>query len=192
VHNRAIIIDPDIVPVRYMLAKVTLTPGYDLCPVDRYKGITIGATLLMPQPDGMTDLMDGITRRTTAAKLDKLIAANTTYMRPATGTGLKLYIIRIHRLICRSPQDKTNPCIGLPMRDSIGYTGLIGKSTINCIRNNTVRPPLGSQDHNTCGYLSAYFSATQLCTTLNLLDGTKDDIAFKHRITIDFNILHFF
>jgi len=143
-HNRAVIIDPDIIAVGYVLTEVTLTPRSDLCPVDSNKGITVGAALLVPEAHGMTDLMDGITGSTAATKLNKLITTNTTYMRPATSTWPEVHIIRIHRLIRRSTQDKANSCIGLPVRYSIGYTGLIGKSTINCIRNDTVRPPLGS------------------------------------------------
>ncbi len=189
-HDRAVVIGSRIVSVRYMLGKVTLAPGDYIRPVNSNKGIAVFAALLVPEAHGMTYLMDGITRSTTGAKLDELITAHASDVGPATGAGLKLYIVRVHRLICRSSKNKTNPCVGLPMRDSIGYTGLIGKSAVYCIRNDAVGPPLGSQYHNTCGNLSAYLSATQLCIALNLLDGTKDDIALKHCVTVNFTVLN--
>ncbi len=140
----------------------------------------------------MTNLMDGITGGTRSTKLDKLIATDTAYMRPATGTWPEVHIIRVHRLIRSGTQDKTNPCIGLPVRYSIGYAGLIGKRTVNCIRNDAVGPPLGGQDHHTCFYLPAYLGAAKLCVSLDLLDSTQDDIAFKDRVTIDFTVLDLF
>ncbi|VAW38082.1 hypothetical protein MNBD_DELTA02-1210 [hydrothermal vent metagenome] len=190
-HDRSVVISPDVVSVRYMLGKVTLAPGYYICPVNRHKGITVLAALLVPEPHGMADLMDGITGGTTGAKLDKLVPANAADVGPATGTGPELYVVRIHRLICSGPKDKTNPCVGLPMRDRIGYTALVGKSTVYCVRNNTVRPSARRQNHNTCGYLPAYFSAPELGTTLDLLDGAEDDIALKHRKAVNFGVLHF-
>ncbi len=171
-HDRAVVIDPDIVSVRYMLAKVTLATRYDLCPVDSYKGITVFAALLVPEAHGMTDLMDGITGRTAGAKFNKLIAANTTYMRPATATWPEVHIVRVHRLIRSGAQDKTNPCIGLPVRYRIGYTGLIVKCAIDSIGNNAVGPSATGQNHHTCCDLPAYLGTTKLCASLDFFNST--------------------
>lgn len=61
VHDRAVVVGPDVIPVGDLLVEVVLLRRVDIGKVDGDEAIAVLTALLVPQSHGVADLVDGLT-----------------------------------------------------------------------------------------------------------------------------------
>ena len=74
VHDRIVVIGPDVVAVGDALGEVVLAAGDDVLPVDGHIIIAILTALLVPQAQGVADLVNDGSRAEQGCELDELLA----------------------------------------------------------------------------------------------------------------------
>jgi hypothetical protein len=79
VHDRAIVVGPDVIPVGDLLVEVVPLRRVDIGKVDGDEAIAVLTALLVPQSHGVADLMDGLTEEASPGQMDILSAAPPAY-----------------------------------------------------------------------------------------------------------------
>ena len=74
-HDRPVVVGADVVPVGDLLVEVVVLPRVDIRTVDGHERVAVLAALLVPQSDGVPDLVDGLTEEAAAGEVDVLQAA---------------------------------------------------------------------------------------------------------------------
>ncbi len=78
-HQRADLVGADVDAASAAVGvglEVARFARLDVRPVDRDVAVTVGAGLGVPQPDGVADLVDGVSRRAGARELHRLGTAD--------------------------------------------------------------------------------------------------------------------
>src|SRR6185437_8359614 len=87
VHDRAVVVGPDVIPIRDLLVEVVLRRRVDIGKVDGDEAIAVLTALLVPQSHGVADLMDGLTEEASPGQMDILPATLLADRCGASGTG---------------------------------------------------------------------------------------------------------
>ena len=120
VHDRAEVVGADVVAVGDVLVEVVLAAGLDVGPDDPHDAVAVLAALLVPQPDGVADLVDRGAEAAAGAERDHLHAvALHADRRPAAVALLERHPVGELRGIGGGALDEADARVGVPMGDRL-------------------------------------------------------------------------
>ena len=125
-----------------MLVEVVLAAGLDVRPLDGHEAVAILPALLVPQPDRVPDLVDGVAPRATVADRDLLPAPLPADLRPAAAGVDELDVVHVRRGVRRCALDEGEVGVGLPVRDRLGDASLVADVAADLPRHRAVPPPV--------------------------------------------------
>ena len=62
-HDRAVVVRPNVITISYVLVEVVFESGSNVRPVNSYKLIAIFTALLVPESDHVANLMNRVAHR---------------------------------------------------------------------------------------------------------------------------------
>ena len=186
VHDRPVVVGADVVAVRDVLVEVADRGRLDLGPVDRDERVAVFATLFMPEPDDVADLVDRVSRRASGCEVHELLASLTPDGRRAPAPRPKRDEVRLGR-----PRDEPETRARLPVRDRIRHPSLIGKGGVDRERDDTVRPAKLRPGAEHAGLeLPPHHAPELLRLLVHLLDGAEHDVALEESEPVSHDVLH--
>ena len=189
-HDRAVVIRAHVVPVGDVLVKVVLHPRLDLVPVDGHERVAVRARLLVPEADGVACLVDRVAGSAARAEVDELLAALAAHRRRAAGTRPVCDPVGVLRRVRRRAQDESVVRVRLPVGDRVGHPTLVGKSRVDVVRDQAVRPSLvGARNDDAGRYEPAGELLLDLSLASDLVRGPEHDVPLEHREPVDLGVL---
>src|SRR5918993_459903 len=188
VHDRAVVVRPDVVTIGDVLVEVVLTTGLDVLPVDGDELVAILTALLVPQADGVADLVDAAPGVTAGAHRDVLPTGPAhADLRRASGAVKEAHEVREARGVGRRPQDEPDDGVLFPVRNGVLHPLLVRHRRVDLVRHLSTGPPELAPRQDDA--LFEAFATHRGSRRLDLLDTTEVDIPFEDGPTVDHGVL---
>src|SRR5690242_13345578 len=187
-HDRAVVVDPDVVTVADVLVEVVFLACLDVLPVDGYEVVAVFTALLMPETDGVTDLVDRPSGVAARGERDVLLPdALHPHGRRATIAGAEVHEIGVAGGVSWRPLDESYDRVGFPVCDRIGDSLLGGQCRVDVIGNHAVRPAelAPGKDDRLFDVCPPHYRVT----LFDLFDAAEVDVALEDRTAADDRVL---
>src|SRR5262249_33432069 len=200
VHDRVVVVWPDVVAIGDVLIEIVLHVGDDVFPRDAHVLVPVLAALLVPEPHRVTDLVNALAHAASRTDRDHLLAALHADWRPAAVAHLEGNVIRIGGGVARRALHESDRGLLLPVANG-GGDG-VDQLRLDLIRDEGARPAIalaGDRDRECdVGPVMAAWGhvAGKPCRVrgracaLELLHRTDGDITLENSHAVDVGILN--
>jgi len=134
VHDGVVVVAADVVRA-LVPAEVVLLSALDLVPLDVDVGVAVRAALLVPDADGVGDLVDRGARAAPRRQADPLSAALPAHVGPAAAAREEADVV-----VLSVAFDEPDRGVLLPVVDGVGDPVLVGHAGGDLVRHHPVRP----------------------------------------------------
>ena len=190
-HDRAVIVAPDIIAVDDVLVELALHAGFDVGPVDGHEGVAVFAALFVPEAHRMADLVDGVAGAAAGTQTDGLHAVTLhTQHRPASAGIAELDEVGILRSVRRGAFRKADGRARFPVRDRVPHPLLIRQGGVDPKGNLGIGPAkacAGDDDTTRSGIILVRC----IFGLLQLGDCAQHDVTFEDGQVVDLVVHHF-